>query len=178
MSVHFMFHVLVTKFPSLIHASLFWQGYGGGDEVNMLQRHLLGTPTKFGVGANRATVASHLIKKYGYVDIRRSSWHEKQKLECTVQNSLDSEKIGVVVLDDAMQVIQLILSLTLLAYYLVIFFLTAVLKISIAQIEICYTSYIHSHFVEVAVLLCLLVTYMLGTGIIFLWHYICSKWCY
>ncbi|XP_027190230.1 probable tetraacyldisaccharide 4'-kinase, mitochondrial isoform X2 [Cicer arietinum] len=79
------------------------KGYGGGDEVNMLQRHLLGTPTKFGVGANRASVASHLIQKYGYIDIRKSSLYEKQNCYSKVQNSLDSEKIGVVVLDDAMQ---------------------------------------------------------------------------
>ncbi|KAK7287538.1 hypothetical protein RIF29_00819 [Crotalaria pallida] len=72
------------------------RGYGGGDEVNMLQRHLLGTPAKFGVGANRAAVASHFIKKYGYIDTRKSSWYEKL-------DSLGSEKIGVVVLDDAMQ---------------------------------------------------------------------------
>ncbi|KAL9319823.1 hypothetical protein ACSQ67_011662 [Phaseolus vulgaris] len=82
---------------------LLSRGYGGGDEVNMLQRHLLGTPTKFGVGANRAAVASHFIKKYGYIDICKSSWHEKQYRELKVQDSLDSEKIGVVVLDDAMQ---------------------------------------------------------------------------
>lgn len=85
----------------------FLQGYGGGDEVNMLRRHLLGTPTKFGVGANRAAVASRFIQKYGYVDIGKSSWHEKQYLDEKVQDSVDSEKIGVVVLDDAMQVMQL-----------------------------------------------------------------------
>ncbi|KAG4377357.1 hypothetical protein GLYMA_18G095150v4 [Glycine max] len=70
----------------------------------MLRRHLLGTSTKFGVGANRAVVASHFIQKYGYIDIGKSSWHEKQYLDQKVQDSLDSEKIGVVVLDDAMQV--------------------------------------------------------------------------
>lgn len=80
------------------------QGYGGGDEVNMLQRHLLGTSTKFGVGAKRAVVASHLIQKYGYIDIRKSSLYEKQNLNWKAHNSLDSEKIGILVLDDAMQV--------------------------------------------------------------------------
>lgn len=58
----------------------------------MLRRHLLGTETKFGVGANRTAVASQLMQKYGYIDIHK--------------NSIDSEKIGVVVLDDAMQVTQ------------------------------------------------------------------------
>ncbi|XP_061348916.1 probable tetraacyldisaccharide 4'-kinase, mitochondrial [Gastrolobium bilobum] len=81
---------------------LLSRGYGGGDEVNMLRRHLLGTPTKFGVGANRAAVANHFIQKYGYIDTGNSSWYEKQYLDGKVQ-SLDSEKIGVVVLDDAMQ---------------------------------------------------------------------------
>ncbi|KAK2387204.1 tetraacyldisaccharide 4'-kinase family protein [Trifolium repens] len=79
------------------------RGYGGGDEVNMLQRHLLGTPAKFGVGANRAVVANHLIKKYGYIDICKNSLYEKQNLDRKDQNSHDSEKIGVIVLDDAMQ---------------------------------------------------------------------------
>ncbi|XP_020230586.1 probable tetraacyldisaccharide 4'-kinase, mitochondrial isoform X2 [Cajanus cajan] len=79
------------------------RGYGGGDEVNMLRRHLLGTTTKFGVGANRAAVASHFIQKYGCIDIGKSSWHDRQYVDWKVQDSLDSEKIGVVVLDDAMQ---------------------------------------------------------------------------
>ncbi|KAL2322670.1 hypothetical protein Fmac_027049 [Flemingia macrophylla] len=71
------------------------RGYGGGDEVNMLRRHLHGTTTRFGVGPNRAAVASHLIHKYGCIDIGKSSCHDRQYH--------DSEKIGVVVLDDAMQ---------------------------------------------------------------------------
>lgn len=70
----------------------------------MLWRHLLGTSTKFGVGANRAAVASHLIQKYGHIDIRKSLWHANQNLNWKAHNSLDSEKIGIVVLDDAMQV--------------------------------------------------------------------------
>ncbi|MED6224635.1 hypothetical protein PIB30_086050 [Stylosanthes scabra] len=79
------------------------RGYAGGDEVNMLRRHLLGTPTKFGVGANRAAVASQLIQRYGYVDTRESSWYRKQHLGHDLNVSLDSENIGAVVLDDAMQ---------------------------------------------------------------------------
>ncbi|CAK8565604.1 unnamed protein product [Lathyrus sativus] len=79
------------------------RGYGGGDEVNMLQRHLLGTSTKLVLAQIELTVASHLIQKYGYTDIRKSSLHEKQNLNQKAHNSLDSEKIGTVVLDDAMQ---------------------------------------------------------------------------
>ncbi|KAF7815838.1 pentatricopeptide repeat-containing protein [Senna tora] len=78
-------------------------GYGGGDEVNMLRRHFLGTPTKFGVGANRAAVASHFIQKYGYVDTHKSSWNEELSLNWKMQSYPESEKVGVVVLDDAMQ---------------------------------------------------------------------------
>ncbi|KAL2956546.1 hypothetical protein AAZX31_18G092300 [Glycine max] len=105
-------------------------GYGGGDEVNMLRRLLLGTPTKFGVGANGAGVASHFIQKYGCIDIDKSSWHEKQYLDQKVQDSLDSEKVGVVVLDDAMQVLQLFsppdFFISLLIYYSMVFFLMVI----------------------------------------------------
>ncbi|XP_020973064.1 probable tetraacyldisaccharide 4'-kinase, mitochondrial isoform X2 [Arachis ipaensis] len=80
------------------------RGYAGGDEVNMLRRHLLWTPTKFGVGANRAAVASQFIQRYGYVDTRESSWYRKQQLGHELNVSVDSENIGAVVLDDAMQV--------------------------------------------------------------------------
>ncbi|XP_057724164.1 probable tetraacyldisaccharide 4'-kinase, mitochondrial [Arachis stenosperma] len=79
------------------------RGYAGGDEVNMLRRHLLWTPTKFGVGANRAAVASQFIQRYGYVDTRESSWYRKQQLGHELNISVDSENIGAVVLDDAMQ---------------------------------------------------------------------------
>lgn len=72
----------------------------------MLRRHLLGTPTKFGIGANRVAVASHLLEEYGYIDIRKSTSHEKLCINPKLQLYPDSEKIGVVVLDDAMQVLQ------------------------------------------------------------------------
>ncbi|KAK7316774.1 hypothetical protein RJT34_00485 [Clitoria ternatea] len=88
---------------SRISPLILSRGYGGGDEVNMLRRHLLGTPTKFGIGANRAAVASHFIQKYGYIDISKRSWYEKQYHDQKLPDSLESEKIGVVVLDDAMQ---------------------------------------------------------------------------
>lgn len=96
----------------------------------MLRRLLLGTPTKFGVGANGAGVASHFIQKYGCIDIDKSSWHEKQYLDQKVQDSLDSEKVGVVVLDDAMQVLQLFsppdFFISLLIYYSMVFFLMVI----------------------------------------------------
>ncbi|KEH16537.1 tetraacyldisaccharide 4-kinase-like protein, putative [Medicago truncatula] len=67
-------------------------GYGGGDEVTMLRRHLRETLTKFGVGVNRAVVASQSIQKYSYIDIRKSSVYEKQNLDRKARSSLDSEK--------------------------------------------------------------------------------------
>ncbi|KAI4354512.1 hypothetical protein L6164_003365 [Bauhinia variegata] len=79
------------------------RGYQGGDEVNMLERHLSGTSAKFGVGANRVAVSGDFIQRYGYVDSRKNSWIEKPFLDGKVQSHFDSEKIGAVVLDDAMQ---------------------------------------------------------------------------
>jgi hypothetical protein len=115
----------------------------------MLQRHLLGTPAKFGVGANRAAVANHLIKKYGYIDICKNSLYEKQNLDRKDQNSHDSEKIGVIVLDDAMQVTQL--------YYFTICFLVTIRKTAFTQILIWSICYIHYHFVRATVLLLLVI---------------------
>ncbi|KAK4275447.1 hypothetical protein QN277_018529 [Acacia crassicarpa] len=79
------------------------RGYGGGDEVNMLQRHLLGTAVQFGIGANRAAVASHFIKKYGYIKSHQNSWCEELCLHRKKESYPDSKKVGVAVLDDAMQ---------------------------------------------------------------------------
>lgn len=116
----------------------------------MLRRHLLGTPTKIGVGANRAAVARHFIRKYGYIDICKTSWHEKQYLERKVQNSLDSEKIGVVVLDDAMQVMQLFSPLDYFPHFVDLLFhdfvLNDILKIPCSPLVICSDSYVYSHF--------------------------------
>ncbi|XP_028796755.1 probable tetraacyldisaccharide 4'-kinase, mitochondrial [Neltuma alba] len=79
------------------------RGYGGGDEVNMLRRHLSGTTVQFGVGANRAAVASHFIQKYGYINGYQSSWCEELCLSRKKESYRDSKKVGVAVLDDAMQ---------------------------------------------------------------------------
>jgi len=118
----------------------------------MLQRHLLGTPTKFGVGANRAAVASHFIKKYGYIDICKSSWHEKQYRELKVQDSLDSEKIGVVVLDDAMQVMQFFSPLDYFRHFVNLLFhdfvLNYILNIPCSPLVICCDSYVNYHFIS------------------------------
>jgi tetraacyldisaccharide 4'-kinase len=38
------------------------RGYRGGDEVRLLQKHLHDTPTRFGVGSNRANIALSLLQ--------------------------------------------------------------------------------------------------------------------
>jgi len=110
----------------------------------MLRRHLLGTPTKIGVGANRAAVARQFIQKYGYIDICKTSWHEKQYLEQKVHDCLDSEKIGVVVLDDAMQVMQLLSPLVYFPHFVDLlphdFVANDILKVPCSPIVICFAA--------------------------------------
>ncbi|KAK6934472.1 Tetraacyldisaccharide 4'-kinase, partial [Dillenia turbinata] len=71
------------------------RGYAGGDEVRMLRRKLLGTPTKIGIGAKRVAVATHFIDTYGYVN--------PQKRSCINGACGHAEGIGAIVLDDGMQ---------------------------------------------------------------------------
>ncbi|KAJ6753610.1 TETRAACYLDISACCHARIDE 4'-KINASE [Salix purpurea] len=77
------------------------RGYAGGDEARMLTRHLRGKSVKIGVGANRAATAACFLKRHGYLDPRdylvEGNWHEQG-------SRINSRKIGVVVLDDGMQV--------------------------------------------------------------------------
>ena len=68
----------------------------------MLQRHLQGRPVKIGVGANRVATAASFIKKYGYVDYNTHS--ERLWVESKGPSHFGSEKIGVAILDDGMQV--------------------------------------------------------------------------
>lgn len=82
-----------------------FQGYAGGDEARMLQRHLLGRPVKIGVGANRAATAASFFEKYGYVDPRGCRFSQRINIEEKVGDHLKSEQIAVVILDDGMQVI-------------------------------------------------------------------------
>ncbi|XP_059443027.1 probable tetraacyldisaccharide 4'-kinase, mitochondrial isoform X2 [Corylus avellana] len=79
------------------------RGYAGGDEARMLERHLFGTPTKIGVGANRAAIAACCFERYGYIDPRSSTCDHKLCLDKNVESHLNSEKIGAVILDDGMQ---------------------------------------------------------------------------
>ena len=72
----------------------------------MLQRHLLAGPVKIGVGANRAATANLFFEKYGYLDCRGSKFFERTYLDQKVGSHISSEKIGVAILDDGMQVWQ------------------------------------------------------------------------
>lgn len=76
------------------------QGYGGADEAKMLQRHFNGTSVKIGVGANRAATAASFLHKHGFVyplDIVSFKKHIPER-------RIVSDKIGVAILDDGMQV--------------------------------------------------------------------------
>lgn len=68
----------------------------------MLQRHLLGRPVKIGVGANRAATAASFIRKYGYVDPNKVL--ERLWVDSKCPSHFGTEKIGVAILDDGMQV--------------------------------------------------------------------------
>ncbi|GAB2284699.1 hypothetical protein Dimus_019151 [Dionaea muscipula] len=83
------------------------RGYAGGDEVKMLQRHLLGTSAKFGVGANRVTTALCFIERYGHVDPGTSNWAENLCSDEKVGNQLYNGGISIAILDDGMQILRL-----------------------------------------------------------------------
>ena len=81
------------------------QGYAGGDEPKMLRRRLSDTSAKIGVGANRAAVAFSMLRKYGYIHHSKTLCAENKP---SSTSKLDSGKIGVAILDDGMQVMQLV----------------------------------------------------------------------
>ncbi|KAL9444503.1 hypothetical protein AB3S75_017652 [Citrus x aurantiifolia] len=98
--VEFLAHCLAD---SEISPLILTRGYAGGDEVRMLERHLLERPAKIGVGANRAATAASFIEKYGYVDPRDCASSQKNCINPKVGSHLKSGKIGAVILDDGMQ---------------------------------------------------------------------------
>nr|GLL38346.1 probable tetraacyldisaccharide 4'-kinase, mitochondrial [Ipomoea trifida] len=69
------------------------RGYGGADEVKMLERHLRETPVKIGVGANRAAIAASFFQRHGYMNPKDNS----------TRTNLCVDRIGAAVLDDGMQ---------------------------------------------------------------------------
>lgn len=77
------------------------RGYAGGDEAKMLERHLLHTSAKIGVGPNRTATAAAMFEKYGLMD---SQLHSKSLLSsCKLWSRRRTQMIGVVILDDGMQ---------------------------------------------------------------------------
>ncbi|XP_011627611.1 probable tetraacyldisaccharide 4'-kinase, mitochondrial isoform X4 [Amborella trichopoda] len=79
------------------------RGYAGGDEAKMLKRHLAGTSAKIGIGANRAATAACFLNKYGYTDHGGPLFSDKMYPIQEFGSCYNSLKIGVVILDDAMQ---------------------------------------------------------------------------
>ncbi|KAM7251576.1 hypothetical protein ACFE04_023459 [Oxalis oulophora] len=80
------------------------RGFAGGDEARMLQRHLIGRNVKIGVGANRTAVAASFFEKYGKCDaLPIDACSERESLDHKVGDYIDTEKIGVTILDDGMQ---------------------------------------------------------------------------
>ncbi|KAK1324909.1 hypothetical protein QJS10_CPA01g00869 [Acorus calamus] len=79
------------------------RGYAGGDEARMLQRHLCQTSAKIGLGANRGEVAACFFERYGHMDPRAASGFDRVSLARGLGTGSNTEKIGVVILDDGMQ---------------------------------------------------------------------------
>ncbi|PSS06128.1 Tetraacyldisaccharide 4'-kinase precursor [Actinidia chinensis var. chinensis] len=79
------------------------RGYAGGDEAKMLQRHLLGTSAKVGVGANRAAIAAGFLERYGYMDPHIGSCFGRHCSDQKRGRNSELDKIGAAILDDGMQ---------------------------------------------------------------------------
>ncbi|OVA07816.1 Tetraacyldisaccharide 4'-kinase [Macleaya cordata] len=79
------------------------RGYAGGDEARMLQRHLLNTSTKVGMGVDRAATAARFFERYGYLDPCGSMYFERLFPDRNVNLGSNGDKIGAVILDDGMQ---------------------------------------------------------------------------
>ncbi|XXG46680.1 hypothetical protein AAC387_Pa02g1465 [Persea americana] len=79
------------------------RGYAGGDEAKMLQRHLVRTSAKVGVGANRSAVAASFLERYGCINNFNSSYFKKLCPDQKLGGSSITNKIGAIILDDGMQ---------------------------------------------------------------------------
>lgn len=84
---------------------LFGQGYAGGDEAKMLERHLSLTSARIGVGANRRATAASVFRKYGYIELLDTSLLEKSKTSDSLFLKSEKQRIGFAILDDGMQVL-------------------------------------------------------------------------
>ena len=82
------------------------QGYGGGDEVRLFQKHFEGSCIALGVGKNRPAIASRILQQRG---VRRledretiTSSHADAKSDSQSGTSLEPP-LGVAILDDGLQ---------------------------------------------------------------------------
>lgn len=71
----------------------------------MLQRHLVRTSAKVGVGANRSAVAASFLERYGCINNFNSSYFKKLGPDQKLGGSSITNKIGAIILDDGMQVL-------------------------------------------------------------------------
>lgn len=83
----------------------FLQGYAGGDEVKMIQRHLSGTPTRIGVGANRSATAASIFRQHGYMKFHSTLFAGKLSSTQHLRLTSGNDKVAVAILDDGMQVL-------------------------------------------------------------------------
>lgn len=81
------------------------QGYAGGDEVKMIQRHLSGTPTRIGVGANRSATATSIFRQHGYMKFNSTLFAEKQSSTQHLRLASGNNEVALAILDDGMQVL-------------------------------------------------------------------------
>lgn len=71
----------------------------------MLKRHLQDTSAIIGIGADRAAAAASLLNKHGYTDACHTLCMGDRKLPRKFGPHSDNGKVGVVILDDGMQVL-------------------------------------------------------------------------
>ncbi|XP_059664833.1 probable tetraacyldisaccharide 4'-kinase, mitochondrial [Cornus florida] len=79
------------------------RGYAGGDEANMLHRHLFGTSVKIGVGANRAATAACFLERYGFMNHCHGTYFERLGFDPKDGDHGGLDKIAATILDDGMQ---------------------------------------------------------------------------
>eukprot|EP00897_Mesotaenium_endlicherianum_P006014 jgi/Mesen1/5440/ME000271S04467 len=82
------------------------RGYGGGDEVRLLQQQLQSTPVAIGVGPDRALAAHKILMRRGVVGAGKPC-SSPLPVECTpLRRAPPSDTcgpVGVAILDDGMQ---------------------------------------------------------------------------
>ncbi|PKU60946.1 putative tetraacyldisaccharide 4'-kinase, mitochondrial [Dendrobium catenatum] len=74
----------------------------------MLQRHLSKTSVKIGVGANRSAAAAEMFERYGCMELGSALHSEAPLSPFKSGPHLRTEMIGIVILDDGMQVLHFV----------------------------------------------------------------------